>query len=602
MHVAQDDWSRGMSLPDPFEKPRVRPRFLSDLVRRFAHVFEGCGVGLTVRQLAPLPGAELVPSGAVERPSRLSEVFPAGSRTAAETALELERLQQLKAVLAAYEAHLVMDLAAHRPDAGDPRDGSPGAGVNALSPVPGTSEFFVDELAVVTNSSVRAAGRLAEESYVLVEQLPAVWAALADGELGVPRARVFVEVLASAAAGVADAVVPQVLPEAVGLSLGKLRARLQKAVLAVDEAFAEQLRAAAEAQTDVRLYPTVPGMSELATELPSPVAAACWSTIDELAWMRKNDGDPRPIGHLRALTHAELILRPWDTSRPPVTAVLNVTAPLPSLRPAGPAADSSLTAQEPAEVKGIPITAGHVRELLAQLDAVCPGGLQPPTRGVADGGGHRRRRRPAGHRDPPRAGTHRPARLPRPSGLRRPAAIVRLCGAGPAATDRSIPADPGAAPVSEGAGPHLPPTRLRAAGRPRRPRPRHRPRRRWADRLRQPLLPVPPPPSAQDPRPGLAVRAHRARRAAGDHPERDHPHHPPTGPARPHRATRPARTTPTAGIPGGTTPVLTMRGDFLAAGTVQRLARAAKLDLPSGLGDSWPRAAQQGGSNDRAKV
>jgi hypothetical protein len=382
MHVAQDDWSRGMSLPDPFEKPRVRPRFLSDLVRRFAHVFEGCGVGLTVRQLAPLPGAELVPSGAVERPSRLSEVFPAGSRTAAETALELERLQQLKAVLAAYEAHLVMDLAAHRPDAGDPRDGSPGAGVNALSPVAGTSEFFVDELAVVTNSSVRAAGRLAGESYVLMEQLPAVWAALADGELDVPRARVFVEVLASAAAGVADAVVSQVLHEAVGLSLGKLRARLRRAVLAVDAEFAERCRAQAERAADVRLRPSPDaGMSELAAELPAPVAAACWSTVDELAWMARRDGDLRPIGQLRALTHAELILRPWDTSRPPVTAVLNVTAPLTSLRPAGPAADSSLTAQEPAEVNGIPITAGHVRELLAQLDAVCPGGLQPPTGG-----------------------------------------------------------------------------------------------------------------------------------------------------------------------------------------------------------------------------
>jgi hypothetical protein len=169
--------------------------------------------------------------------------------------------------------------------------------VNALSPVPGTSEFFVDELAVVTNSTVRAAGRLAGESYVLMEQLPAVWAALADGELDVPRARVFVEVLASAAAGVADAVVLQVLPEAVGLSLGKLRARLRRAVLAVDAEFAERCRAQAERAADVRLRPSPDaGMSELATELPSPVAAACWSTIDELAWMRKNDGDPRPIG------------------------------------------------------------------------------------------------------------------------------------------------------------------------------------------------------------------------------------------------------------------------------------------------------------------
>jgi hypothetical protein len=56
--------------------------------------------------------------------------------------------------------------------------------------------------------------------------------------------------------------------------------------------------------------------------------------------------------------------------------VLDVTVPLPSL-----SADPSGTEQEPAEVNGQPITAAHVRELLAQLDAVCPGGLQAPTGG-----------------------------------------------------------------------------------------------------------------------------------------------------------------------------------------------------------------------------
>jgi hypothetical protein len=165
------------------------------------------------------------------------------------------------------------------------------------------------------------------------------------------------------------------------LSLGRLRARLRKAALAGDEKFAEQVRAQAEAQADVRLYPTAPGMAALATDFPAPVASACWSTIDELAWMRKNDGDPRPIGLLRALTHADLILRPWDTSRPPVTAVLQVTAPLPGLRPPAPVSGEQSVAQEPADVNGQPITAAHVRELLAQLDAVCPGGLQAPTGG-----------------------------------------------------------------------------------------------------------------------------------------------------------------------------------------------------------------------------
>ncbi|HVD28611.1 MAG TPA: hypothetical protein VNC79_08945 [Mycobacteriales bacterium] len=341
-------------------------------------MFDGIGLGLTVRQL----GADARSSAPGHRRARLSEVLPIAAWSDAEKAFELTRIQQARAMLDAYEAAVVVEFAADRPDALDLPEGTAGAGVNARSPIPGTSEFFVDELAVVTNSSARAAGRLAEQSWVLVERLPAVWAALADGELDSARARVFVDVLGSAADGVPEAVVPLVLPEAAGLSLGRLRARLRKAALAVDEAFAEQLRAAAEAQAEVRLYPTLPGMSELATQLPSPVAAACWSTIDELAWMRKHDGDPRPIGQLRALTHADLILRFWDDTRPPVTAALTVTAPLASLRPPARAADGAgVLAQEPTEVNGQPITAAHVRELLVELDALCPGGLQAPAGG-----------------------------------------------------------------------------------------------------------------------------------------------------------------------------------------------------------------------------
>ena len=355
--------------------------FLSYPFRSFAGVFDGIGIGLTVRQL----GVNARSSAPGVRRARLSEVLPIAAWSDAEKALELGRIQQARAMLDAYEAAVVVEFAADRPASLDLPAGAAGAGVNARSPIPGTSEFFVDELAVVTNSSARSAGRLAEQSYVLVERLPAVWAAQADGELDSARARVFVEVLGSAADGVPDAVVPVVLPEAAGLSLGRLRARLQKAVLAVDEAFAEQVRVAAEAQAEVRLYPTVAGMSELATQLPSPVAAACWSTIDELAWTRKNDGDERSIGQLRALTHADLILRFWDDTRPPVTAMLTVTAPLPSLRPPTPAPavdGGAVPTQEPGEVNGRPITAAHVRELLAELNSLGPGGLQAPAGGT----------------------------------------------------------------------------------------------------------------------------------------------------------------------------------------------------------------------------
>jgi hypothetical protein len=68
----------------------------------------------------------------------LSEVFPAGVRSRAENSLELGRLQGLKAVLAAYEANLVMELAAQSgsPDAGDSRPGAAADGT-ADGPIPG---------------------------------------------------------------------------------------------------------------------------------------------------------------------------------------------------------------------------------------------------------------------------------------------------------------------------------------------------------------------------------------------------------------------------------------------------------------------------------
>jgi hypothetical protein len=116
-------------------------------------------------------------------------------------------------------------------------------------------------------------------------------------------------------------------------------------------------------------------MGELVAEMPLPLAMACRDAVDQYARMAKVDGDERPIGQLRAGVLADLILRPWDTSRPPVTADLTVLAPLPTLRPA-PGADP-----EPADVGGEPITAAHLREVLTQLDAVCPGGLQSPTGG-----------------------------------------------------------------------------------------------------------------------------------------------------------------------------------------------------------------------------
>ncbi|MGY1704713.1 HNH endonuclease, partial [Geodermatophilus sp. SYSU D00697] len=58
---------------------------------------------------------------------QLSDALPVHARSAEEKAAELQRLQQLEAMLTAYELDLVAGLAADRPDRFDRRPDQPGA-------------------------------------------------------------------------------------------------------------------------------------------------------------------------------------------------------------------------------------------------------------------------------------------------------------------------------------------------------------------------------------------------------------------------------------------------------------------------------------------
>lgn len=321
--------------------------------------------------------------------------LPVWLLTADEAATELQRVQARKAMDAAYEAELVMALAAGRPDTDDPPPGHPGARRRGGgSPVPGTSEFLPDELAVVLNCGRPFAAGVLADAHQVVQRMPAVLTECAAGRLDWFRARVFADVLGTATDEVVAVVVPQVLPEAAGLSSGKLRNRLIAAAVAADEEFAERRRVEAERRAAVRLYPTADGMSALTTEAPSAVAAAMWSVIDQAAQLAATAGDDRPIGVLRAEAHAALVLRSWDTSRPAMTGHLTITAPLSALRPPAGAAGHPMTGQRTDEahcaasapacenlptLNGTPITTAHLRELAAQLGAL---GAQAPPGGT----------------------------------------------------------------------------------------------------------------------------------------------------------------------------------------------------------------------------
>ncbi|MGY1694127.1 DUF222 domain-containing protein [Geodermatophilus sp. SYSU D00814] len=261
----------------------------------------------------------------VERPVQVPRL-PVAALSDEQAAVELQRLQARKAMEAAYEAELVLRLAEARPSDDDPAPGTPGARRRGSwapdTELPGVSEFFTAELALVLNCGRGTANHLATRAWTYRERLPATWAALAAGELDEARARALADVLQHTAPALARRIEAVVLPEAADLTVGKLKKRALELLLEVDSGAVDERRKTAERRSDVRVYPSPSdGMSTLAADLPTDVAAACHATVDALARMLKADGDPRPIGQLRTAVFADLLQRPWQAGhgghRPP---------------------------------------------------------------------------------------------------------------------------------------------------------------------------------------------------------------------------------------------------------------------------------------------
>ncbi len=138
----------------------------------------------------------------------------------------------------------------------------------------------------------------------------------------------------------------------------------------LDVEAADVRRKEAEQTADVHVHPSATdGRSTIAADLPTDEAFECFDVVDQLARMLKADGDPRRIGALRAHVLSLLIRRPADSGLPPVTANVTVTAGLDALGGTG---------STPGEVNGLPITAAHVRALLARVGAL---GLAAPEGG-----------------------------------------------------------------------------------------------------------------------------------------------------------------------------------------------------------------------------
>ena len=476
---------------------------------QWSNVCSGCERGVRVRRRCDADGgaAGAAPCRPVRRcggaAGPLHELLPADMLSDGDLAFEIGGADRVEAIVAAYKAERIAQLAARRSAAADPGPETPGATVER-------DERLDPEVSGVlprragADPELLTHGRHRCVRYVdhAGAPTPRDLAALADGELDWPRARAIAGELGWKARdtppSVVAAVEAAVLPEARSLSVSGLRAAVSRELLARDSLAADARRAQAERAADVEARPLPDGMGELRVTGPWPVIAAMRGTVDGYAHLAKDTGDPRPLGQLRVGVFADLTLRPWDPTRPPVTAHLTVVAPIPALRPT---ATVGAEAAPTAELDGEPITAGALRALLEDLDGLCPGGLQTPTGGslhvaVTD----------------PRTGalgavvsrrelrTARRPRLPHPPGRRLPPVLAS------ATAGRPVPALAGAAPVHQHPRPHLPASRLPQPRRLGRPRPRPPTRRRRRHRLHQLVLPVQASPPAQDPRARLVVR------------------------------------------------------------------------------------------------
>ena len=267
-----------------------------------------------------------------------------------------------------------------------------------------------------------------------------------------------------------------VLPQAAELPVGGLRALAAGGADQAGRRAADRRRRRAEAAADVRLRRSAhDGMAEVVT-----VAAAAGRGRDG-----RHGGRARPAGEGRRRPAAArpdpgrgdgaLTLRPWDESRPAVTAELHVLAPFGSLLPDP--ADPTSGGDRPGSPRseGEPVTAAHLRALLDRAGRDLPRRAAGADRGLAAPGPARRRRQPARHADPPRAGAAAAAAAA-------PTRTVTAAGRSwtrPAA-HRQLPAHRGPAALGTRPRPALPASRLPQPGGLDRSGPRHRPRRRWA--------------------------------------------------------------------------------------------------------------------------
>jgi hypothetical protein len=162
-------------------------------------------------------------------------------------------------------------------------------------------EFAAFEISAALTWTRRAADVQLDLAFTIVRTLPSLHAAMASGEVDLPKARVIVDGVAALDLELARSIVAAILPQAPALTTGELRTRLAKLVIQADPEAAVKRHKARKKQRRVELQNTEDSCAALlGLNLPADDALAASNRLTAFARALKQAGDPRSIDQLRA--------------------------------------------------------------------------------------------------------------------------------------------------------------------------------------------------------------------------------------------------------------------------------------------------------------
>jgi hypothetical protein len=171
------------------------------------------------------------------------------------------------------------------------------------------AEATAAEVGAALNLTRRSSDHEVATALDLCRRLPAVWMALASGDIDVRRARTILQGTHHLPMGPARAVVDEVMPDAGRLTTGQLAAQLRKTCIEVDPHDATQRYETAVEERRVVVEPTPWGTSTLlGIDLPPHRVAAGMRRLNRLARSLRRRGESRTMDQLRADVLLDLLI------------------------------------------------------------------------------------------------------------------------------------------------------------------------------------------------------------------------------------------------------------------------------------------------------